>query len=147
METRPSYHMGLLHQTGWGLVGTSYRGDPLNVGGSNTVNTSLPDQMNCAMICLILLMIDTGSMYRCAHYTTICCNTSWIITNLPTKDKLLCDQPLIFLLYLSNIHYQSVALYLLGLIWKPKEVRPSHKDTVHKLNMSLISLITPQSLS
>jgi len=38
METGPSYQMGLLHQTMWGLVGTSYRGDPLNVGGSSTVN-------------------------------------------------------------------------------------------------------------
>jgi len=41
METMPSYRMGLLHQTVWGLVGTSYRGDPLNFGGSNTTNTSI----------------------------------------------------------------------------------------------------------
>ena len=38
METRPSYQMGLLHQMVWGLVGTSYRGYPLNVGRSSTVN-------------------------------------------------------------------------------------------------------------
>ena len=30
--------MGFPHQTVSGLVGTSYWGDPLNVGGSNTVN-------------------------------------------------------------------------------------------------------------
>jgi len=40
METGPSYRMGLPHQTVWGLVGTSYQGDPLNVGESSTVNTS-----------------------------------------------------------------------------------------------------------
>ena len=38
METRPLYHMGLIHQTVWGLIWNSHRGDPLNVGGSNTVN-------------------------------------------------------------------------------------------------------------
>jgi len=33
--------MGLLHQKVWGLVGTSYQGDRMNVGGSNTVNKFL----------------------------------------------------------------------------------------------------------
>ena len=40
METRPSYRMGFLHQTVWDLIGTTYWGDPLNVGGSSTVNIS-----------------------------------------------------------------------------------------------------------
>ena len=36
------YHplLGLLLQMVWGLVGTSYQGDPLNFGRSNTVNIS-----------------------------------------------------------------------------------------------------------
>lgn len=38
MVIRPSYWMGLPHQTVWGLFGTSYQGDPLNVGRSNTIN-------------------------------------------------------------------------------------------------------------
>lgn len=33
--------MGLLHQTVGGLVGTSYQGEPLNVGRSNTINISI----------------------------------------------------------------------------------------------------------
>jgi len=34
------YHPGLLLQMVWGLVATSYQGDPLNVGGSSTINIS-----------------------------------------------------------------------------------------------------------
>ena len=41
MATGPSYWIGLPHQTVWGLVGTSYWDDPLNVGGSSTVNKYL----------------------------------------------------------------------------------------------------------
>ena len=40
MEIGPSYWIGLLHQTVWGLVGTSCKGDPMNVGRSSTVNIS-----------------------------------------------------------------------------------------------------------
>jgi len=40
MEIIPSYQMGLLHQLVWGLAGISYQGDPLNVGGSSTINIS-----------------------------------------------------------------------------------------------------------
>lgn len=40
MAIGPSYPMGLLHLIVWVLVGTSYRGDPLNVGGSGIVNIS-----------------------------------------------------------------------------------------------------------
>jgi len=38
---RAIFRMGLIHQMVWGLIGTSYRRDPLNIGGSNTVNTFL----------------------------------------------------------------------------------------------------------
>ena len=39
MRIKPSYGMGLLHQTVRYLVGTSYWGDPLKVGRSSTINT------------------------------------------------------------------------------------------------------------
>lgn len=38
MEPDPSYLMGLLPQTVWGLIGTQYQGYPMNVGRSNTIN-------------------------------------------------------------------------------------------------------------
>ena len=44
MAIGQSYRMGLLHQTVWGLVGTSYQGYPLNVGGSSTVNSFLEQE-------------------------------------------------------------------------------------------------------
>lgn len=40
MATGPSCQMGLLHKIMWGLVGTSYRRDTMNVGGSITISIS-----------------------------------------------------------------------------------------------------------
>jgi len=41
METKPPYQTIHLHQTVWGLVGTSYWADPLNFGGPNAMKRKL----------------------------------------------------------------------------------------------------------
>jgi len=55
METGPSYRMGLPHQTVWDLIGTSYWGDPLNVGGSNTIKISSARRREASCIWLNIL--------------------------------------------------------------------------------------------
>ena len=58
MATRPSYQMGLPHQMVWGLVGTSYWGDPLNVSGFNIVNIFGARRRAASFIWLLLTSQD-----------------------------------------------------------------------------------------